>query len=93
MADARIMVRLRPRAGADELIGMRDGVLQARVSAPPLEGKANRALCKLIAKRLGIAPSRVSVARGEKSRDKLLRVEGLDSAALGRKLSAPGGRS
>lgn len=76
------MVRLRPRGGSDELIGMRDGVLQARVTAPPLDGKANRALCRLIAKRLGVAPSRVTVVRGEKSRDKLVRVEGLDSAAL-----------
>lgn len=82
MADAQIMVRLRPRGGRDELIGMRDGVLQARVTAPPLDGKANKALCKLIAKRLGVAPSRVSVVRGEKSRDKLVRVEGVDSAAL-----------
>lgn len=87
MADGQIVVRLRPRGGGDELIGMRDGVLQARVTTPPVDGKANRALCKLIAKRLRVAPSRVSVVRGEKSRDKLVRVEGLDSAALERKLS------
>jgi len=76
---AEIRVRLRPRGGRDELIGMRDGVLQARVSAPPVDGKANKALCRLIAKRLGVAPSRVSVARGEKSRDKLVRVAGLEA--------------
>lgn len=82
MADGQIIVRLRPRGSRDELIGMRDGVLQARVAAPPVDGKANRALCKLIAKRAGVAPSKVSVVRGEKSRDKLVRVEGVDSAAL-----------
>ncbi len=82
MADAQIQVRLRPRGSRDELIGMRDGVLQVKVTAPPLDGKANRALCKMIAKRLGVAPSRVSVVRGEKSRDKLVRVEGVDSTAL-----------
>jgi uncharacterized protein (TIGR00251 family) len=82
MADGRIEVRLRPRGGRDELLGMRDGVLQARVTAPPLGGRANRALCRLLAKRLGVAPSKVSVVRGEKSRDKLVRVEGVDSAAL-----------
>jgi uncharacterized protein len=80
--DGQIMVRLRPRGGRDELIGMRDGVLQAKVTAPPVDGKANRALCKMIAKRVGVAPSKVSVVRGEKSRDKLVRVEGVDSAAL-----------
>lgn len=61
---------------------MRDGVLQARVTAPPVDGKANRALRRLIAKRAGVAPSRVSVVRGEKSRDKLVRVEGIDAKAL-----------
>ncbi len=59
---------------------MRDGVLQAKVTAPPVDGKANRALCRLIAERVGVAPSRVSVVRGEKSREKLVRVEGLDRA-------------
>ncbi len=80
--DASIAVRLRPGAKGDELLGMRDGVLQARVSAPPLDGKANRALCRLLAKRLGIAPSRVSVVRGQRSRDKVVRVEGLDALTL-----------
>lgn len=61
---------------------MRDGVLQAKVTAPPVDGKANRALCKLIAKRVGVAPSRVSVVRGKKSRDKVVRVEGVDDAGL-----------
>lgn len=63
-------------------MGMRDGVLQARVTAPPVDGKANKALCKLIAKRLGVAPSRVTVARGEKSREKLVEVRGIDAGAL-----------
>lgn len=80
--ETQIAVRLRPRAHKDELIGMRDGVLQARVSAPPVDGKANRALCRLIAKRVGVAPSKVSVVRGEKSRDKLIRLEGVESDAL-----------
>lgn len=84
---AEIRVRLRPRGGRDELIGMRDGVVQARVSAPPVDGKANKALCRLIAKSAGVAPSKVSVVRGEKSRDKVVRVESLDDAALRRVLS------
>lgn len=82
MADARIEVRLRPRGSKDELIGTRDGVLRAKVTAPPVDGRANKALCKLIAKRVGVAPSRVSVVRGEKSREKVVRVEGIDSVAL-----------
>jgi uncharacterized protein len=53
-----------------------------RVNAPPVEGRANVALCRLIAARAGIAPSRVSVVRGAKARDKVVRVEGVDGAAL-----------
>jgi uncharacterized protein (TIGR00251 family) len=77
-----IQVRLRPRGHADELIGLEAGVLQARVSAPPVDGKANLALCRLIAERAGVAPSRVSVVRGVKSRDKVVRVEGVEPGAL-----------
>jgi uncharacterized protein len=66
---------------------MEDGVLRARVSAPPVDGRANRALCRLIAKRVGVPPSRVSVVRGEKSRDKVIRVEGVDVAALEKALA------
>lgn len=83
---AKIAVRLRPGGRADELPGMRDGVLQARVTAPPLQGKANRALCRLIAKRVGVPPSSVAVVRGAKSRDKLIRVEGIDSPTLENRL-------
>ncbi|HET8638755.1 MAG TPA: DUF167 domain-containing protein [Solirubrobacterales bacterium] len=91
MAGSRIDVRLRPRGPRDELIGMRDGVLQARVTAPPVNGKANTALCRLIAKRLGIAPSKVVVAQGEKSRNKVVRVEGVSTAALKRAFRDPEG--
>ncbi len=66
---------------------MRDGVLLARVSAPPVQGRANRALCRLVARRVGVAPSRVTVVRGESSREKLLRIEGVDAPALQRALS------
>ena len=76
------MVRLQSRARTDELVGFRDDVLLARVSAPPVDGRANRALCRLIARRAGVAASRVTIVRGERSRDKLIGVDGLDQSAL-----------
>lgn len=79
---AEVRVRLRPRGHRDELLGVVDGVLQVRVTAPPVDGEANRALCRLIAERLGVAPSRVSVVRGAKSRDKVVRVGGIERDAL-----------
>jgi hypothetical protein len=52
------------------------------VAAPALEGRANRAVCRLLAKRLGVARSKVTIVQGERSRDKLIQVEGIDQAAL-----------
>ncbi len=84
---SRVSVRLRPRGRGDALLGFEDGVLRARVSAPPTDGRANRALCKLIAARVGVAPSRVSVVHGAKSRDKVVEVESVDAAELAERLS------
>ena len=52
-------------------------MLRVSVAAAPVDGKANTALCKLIAKRAGVARGRVSIVRGERSRDKLVRIEGM----------------
>jgi uncharacterized protein (TIGR00251 family) len=84
---ARIPVRVQPRARRDEIGGERDGVLMVRVTAPPVEGKANAAVRKLLAKRLGIAPGRVSVVRGATGRDKLVEVDGMEADAIRRALS------
>jgi uncharacterized protein len=60
-----------------------------RVTAPPVDGRANEALCRLVAKKAGVAPSRVSVIRGHTARDKLVRVEGVEAAALRAALGLP----
>lgn len=69
-------VRVIPRAGRDELGGMRDGRLVVRVSAPPVDGKANTAVCALLAKAAGVPKGAVGVVRGETSRDKRVRIDG-----------------
>jgi uncharacterized protein len=79
---ADLNVRLQPRARRDEVVGERGGTVVIRVTAPPVEGKANDALCRLIAKAAGIPPSSVAIVRGHSSRDKVVRVDGIDAAAL-----------
>jgi uncharacterized protein (TIGR00251 family) len=75
-------VRLQPRARRDEVVGERAGAVVIRVTAPPVDGKANAALCVFVARAAGVAPSRVAVVRGHTSRDKVVRVEGADEMAL-----------
>jgi uncharacterized protein len=83
---ADIRVRLTPRSAREQIAAGADGTYAVRVNAPPADGRANDALCRLIAARVGVAPSRVSVVRGAKAREKVVRVEGVDAAALRRRL-------
>jgi uncharacterized protein (TIGR00251 family) len=84
---ARIAVRVQPRARRNELAGERGGALLVRVTAPPVEGRANDAVRKLLAKQLGVAPGRVAVVRGESGRNKLVEIEGMEADAVCRALS------
>jgi len=60
-----------------------------RVTAPPVDGRANDALCRLVAKAAGVAPSRVRVIRGHSARDKVLEVEGVEARELRAALGLP----
>lgn len=82
---AIVKVRLRPRAHRDEIAGERAGALVVRVTAPPVDGRANVALCRLLARAVGIARTRVELVRGASSREKLVRLRALDAGtAAGR---------
>jgi uncharacterized protein len=78
MAD--LAIRVQPRAKRTEVAGEREGAIVIRTNAPPVDGKANAAVCRLIAKRAGVPAGAVSVVRGQSSRDKVVRVEGMDAA-------------
>jgi uncharacterized protein len=79
---AEIEVRVIPRAGRDEVGGEREGRLLIRLTAPPVDGAANAALCRLIARRARVPARRVTIVRGQTSRDKVVRVEGLPESEL-----------
>jgi uncharacterized protein len=86
----RLAVRVQARGRRDEIAGERGGRLLVCVTAPPLEGKANAAVCRLLAKRLGLAPGRVAVVRGASSRDKLIEIDGIQADELRRQLGIRG---
>jgi uncharacterized protein (TIGR00251 family) len=86
MTVSRIRARLTPRASRDEVLGFEGEVLRVRVKAPPVEGRANEAVLRLLAKVLRVSRSSLTIVRGQASRDKIVKVEGLDAPELGRRI-------
>ncbi|MBI3637889.1 MAG: DUF167 domain-containing protein [Candidatus Rokubacteria bacterium] len=84
--EARLSVRVQPRASRDEIVGWQGDVLRVRVGAPPVEGEANAAVAALLAKALGVRSSAVSLVRGERGREKVVRVRGLGLDEIRRRL-------
>ena len=84
----RLAVRLQPKARKNEVAGERDGVIVIRVTSPPVEGKANAALIKLVAKKLGLPKSAVKLVRGERGREKLLEITGPEAGDARKNLLA-----
>jgi uncharacterized protein (TIGR00251 family) len=76
-----LRVRVQPRASREGLGGERDGALVVSLTAPPVEGKANEALVRLLGRTLGVPPSAVRVVRGATGRDKRVAVAGVTAAA------------
>ena len=82
-----VTLRLTPKGGRDAIDGIEtlaDGstVLKMRVRAAPHEGAANDALCRVLAKAVGVPPSRIEIVSGATSRIKRVKIMG-DGAALG----------
>ena len=77
-----VEVHLQPGAKSNEIAGFRDGVLYARVTAPPSKGQANQALLALMAQALGVSRDDLAIIRGYASRRKVLAIQGLNSGEL-----------
>ncbi|MGB2758154.1 MAG: DUF167 domain-containing protein [Acidimicrobiia bacterium] len=75
--DIHIYVRVSPRASVTRIVGIKDGALHVKVNAPPVEGAANRAITRLLADALSIAPSSVALVRGERARVKTFVIRGV----------------
>ena len=81
-----IPIRVVPRAGRTALDGVVEGALRVRLAAPPVEGAANRALVEFLADLLGVPKRDVAIVRGERGRQKLVQVRGLDADQVRRRL-------
>lgn len=82
-----IEVHLQPDATNNEIMSLRDGILRVRVTAPPHQGQANRALLALLAGILAVSRSNLSLIRGTTSRHKVIAIEGLSPEELQERLT------
>lgn len=83
----RIKFRIIPNARKTELAGEYANAVKIKLSAPPVEGKANAELIKFLSKSLGVSKSSISFVSGETSKDKLLEIPNFDMKAIIEKLS------
>ena len=75
-------VRVAPRASRDAIEGEYNGALKVRLTAPPVDEKANAALCRLLAERLNVPVSAVRIVAGEKNRSKRVAIAGVTPAQI-----------
>ena len=85
----RLTLRVSPGASRTELAGRYGDAWKVRVSAAPERGRANDAVLQLLAERLDLPESAISLVSGRGSRDKVVELHGLDEAEATRRLEAP----
>lgn len=82
-----IKVYVAPRSSSNKVVGVHHGALKVALTAPPVEGAANKALVEFLAKVLDVPRGSVSLASGEASRHKVVRVVGIGAQAALKKLA------
>ena len=87
-ASCRLEVKVIPGASRDEVAGTMGNAVKIKLRAPPVEGRANEALIEFLADRLDLPRRTISLERGDTSRQKLIRIEGLDLATVRARLGA-----
>jgi uncharacterized protein len=78
----RFLVRVQPRASRDAIAGEIAGALKIRLTAPPLDNRANESLRRFLAAQLNIPISAVRIAAGERSRTKTIEIQGVERARI-----------
>jgi uncharacterized protein len=83
-----LAIKAIPNAPRNEVVGWLGEALKVKIHAPPVEGRANAALCEFLAGELDIPPRTISLLRGSTSRLKLVRIAGLSREDVRRRFSA-----
>ncbi|MEO7666953.1 MAG: DUF167 domain-containing protein [Dehalococcoidia bacterium] len=86
---AHLQVKVTPGTRESAIGEWQDGILRIKVREPAAKGKANEAVVKLLAKKLGMPASAINLKLGATSRTKLLEIEGLSDDETRRRLGAP----
>jgi uncharacterized protein (TIGR00251 family) len=86
---ATIRIHIIPNAKSDTVVGEHGDAIKIKLRAPAVEGKANTALLSFLAEKLSIPKRAIALERGERSRDKVLRIDGLSEKDLYRGLLEP----
>jgi uncharacterized protein (TIGR00251 family) len=84
---ATFAVRVQPRARRNAIAGVVGDALKLALTAPAVEGRANQACIEFLAEFLGVPRSSVTIAAGETSRNKIIRVSGLPAAEVHKRLA------
>ena len=86
MQEIILKVYLQPKSSKNEVVGpYRDGI-KVKITAPPIEGKANEAVIRFLAKELGVSPSSIEIIRGQHTRQKTLKISGYMDQELMKKM-------
>ena len=85
---ATLLFHIVPNAKIDTVAGEHGGTIKIKLRAPPVEGKANAALRSFLARQLQISERQIALERGHKSRDKIVRINGVTEAEVRRCLLA-----
>jgi len=87
-----LVVRVQPRSNENALVGWSGDIVKVRVTAPPVEGAANTACLSVLSKLLDVPLTHVSLIKGERSRNKVVRILGLTEDQVQDRLGRPSAR-
>lgn len=86
MEKALLKIRVNPRSSRNQVTGWRDDVLQIKLTAPPVEGAANKAVLEFLAEQLSIKKSQIALVSGATSREKTVEITGLSNSEIRRRI-------